>query len=288
MNKIIFGAVTVLLILFAGCIKVVVPDGSNSGIEIPPAQQPVAYIDAVQPTTVYVGDAVTLNGHGTDSNGVIVGYEWRSNIDGILSTAPSFTTTSLSVGTHIISFKVIDNDKLWSAEVSTAVTVNPKVAKPVIESFVASPSSVVSGGLVELSWSVSGAKTVSIDNGIGQVAAIGSKMLYPSASTVYTLTALNDSGSVNLIASVTVQESSYVGNPIIDFTANYLGGTSWQLNWKVLYATERVIEPEIGPVNPTGSAVVTVPSGQTKTYRLTATNSGGVWWAYREVILMSP
>jgi hypothetical protein len=47
--------------------------------------------------------------------------------------AHSFTTSSLSVGTHTISFKVLDNSNSWSVVVSSAVTVTPKVAKPVIK-----------------------------------------------------------------------------------------------------------------------------------------------------------
>jgi hypothetical protein len=296
MKKIIMGITIILFIISAGCIRVVVPNGGNSDTGISPGQQPavlptqqpVAYIDSVSPTTVYVGDPVALNGRGTDSDGLIVGYEWSSSLDGVVSTAPSFTTTSLSVGTHIIYLRVIDNSSLWSEEVSTTVTVNPRAVKPVIASFVAFPDSVVFGGSMELSWSVSGANTVSIDKGIGQVTGTGSLILYPSVNTVYTLTASNQSGSVTATASVTVLQSSYAGNPVIDFTATHLGGTSWQLNWNVSNSTQQTITPEIGPVYPTGSAVVTVPSGQTKIYRLEAVNDNSGGWAWWQVQLMSP
>jgi hypothetical protein len=51
-------------------------------------------------------------------------------------------------------------------------------------------------------------------------------------------------------------------------------------------ATQIVIRPDIGPVNSTGNTVVTVPSGQTKLYRLEAVNDWG--WAYWEVVMGSP
>jgi hypothetical protein len=286
MKKIIIIPIISLLVFFTACVQVVVPNGSNSDTGASPGQQPVAYIDSASPTTVYVGDPVALNGHGTDSDGVIVGYEWSSSLDGVVSTAPSFTTTSLSVGTHIIYLRVIDNNSLWSEEVSTTVTVNPKAVKPVIESFVASPDSIVVGGSTELSWNVSGANTISIDKGIGQVPVTGSLILYPSVNTVFTLTASNQSGSVTATAPVTVLQSSYPGDPVIDFTATYLGSTSWQLNWNVSNSTQQVITPEIGPVGPIGSVVVTVPSGQTIIYRLDAKNDWG--WAYWQVKLISP
>lgn len=290
MKRIISGTITVitaiLLIFSTACIRIVAPGGNDSGTVTPPNQQPVAYIATVSPATVSLGDPVTFNGYGIDSDGVIIGYEWQSNIDGLLSTSATFTTMSLTLGTHIVSLRVLDNNNSWSAEAKVIVTVNPKIAKPAIEMFTVSPGNVFRGNPIELRWRVSGATTVFIDNGIGQVDAAGSKMIFPAVNTLYTLTALNESGSVTATAFVTVLESTPTGNPVINFTANHLGGTSWQLIWNVLNATQVVIEPDVGSVNPAGSTVVTVPSGQTKTYRLTATNSWG--WAYWQVILVSP
>ena len=276
--KKLFLFIPLIIMAFSGCIIVTPPESTN----IPPT----AYIDSIQPVKAVVGETITFSGHGGDTDGTIIGYEWQSNLDGILSTTASFKSSSLSPGTHSIYLRVLDNRNVWSSDASSTVVVIPREAKPVIGSFVASPNNIVRGGSIELRWSVSGAKTISIDNGIGQVSANGSKTLYPPVNTVYTLTASSESGSAVATASVTVQESASVGNPVITFTAQHLGGTSWQLNWNVLYATQIVIEPEIGPVNPAGNKVVTVTPGQTKTYRLTATNDWG--WAYRQVILASP
>ena len=50
-------------------------------------------------------------------------YNWRSSKDGQLSTLASFSTSSLSVGTHTIYFKVQDNNGAWSSEVSDTLVI---------------------------------------------------------------------------------------------------------------------------------------------------------------------
>jgi len=277
-----------LILISGACIKVVHTENGPDTQEATPSanKQPVAVIDGIMPSTAASGDPVTFNGHGTDVDGSIISYEWRSSLSGTLGTEASFTISSLTAGTHTIYFKVLDSQNLWSEEVSSTVTITAEIAKPVIALFVAYPDNITPGGSIELQWNVTDADTVTIDNGIGEVVAVGSRTLYPAVDTVYTLTASNEGGSDTATASVTVQGTIIVGNPIVEFTATYLGGNSWQLNWNVSNATEIVIEPEIGPVDPTGSTVVTVPSGQTKQYRLTATNDWG--WAYHDVIMMSP
>jgi hypothetical protein len=75
---------------------------------------------------------------------------------------------------------------------------------PTIDSFYASPGSISSGGSSTLSWSVSGATTVSLDQGIGNVALTGTRVVSPSTTTTYTLTATNDAGSVTATAQVMV------------------------------------------------------------------------------------
>lgn len=286
MNKLFIGIVTILLVISSACIYIG-PSGKDQDNSKPQPglKQPVAYIDSVSPATAFTGEPVTFTGHGTDADGNIIGYEWRSDIDGVVSTIASFTTTTLSAGTHVISFRVLDNQNMWSFEKSGTVTVKKKIAVPVIGSFEAVPGTIVRGGAVELQWSVSGANTVTINNGIGEVAAAGSKIQYPQTNISYTLTATNEGGSVIATTSVIVIESAQVGNPVIEFTADYLGGNSWRLNWNVQNATKIEITPDIGPVAPSGSAVVTVPSGSTK-YRLNAINNWG--WAYWEVTLVSP
>ncbi len=176
----------------------------------------------------------------------------------------------------------------------------PPVSQPsVIREFSSNPSAINSGGTTTLLWNVTGANSVSIDQGIGLVDVAGTRVVSPATSTVYTISATNTTGTVTRSSLTTVNPAplplpppqTYTNNPVINFTANYIGGTSnnstqWQLNWNVSNATQIVIQPDIGPVNSIGSTVVTVLSGQTKLYRLEAVNDWG--WAYWQVILASP
>lgn len=74
---------------------------------------------------------------------------------------------------------------------------------PAILSFTASPSSIDVGGSSLLSWSVSGASSLSISPGIGSVTG-NSITVSPAATTQYTLVAANTSGSTSAQATVTV------------------------------------------------------------------------------------
>lgn len=90
-------------------------------------QEPIAFIPSVSPSIAFYGDSITLSGDGKDTDGTIIGYYWRSNLDGFLSTQKSFMTMNLSVGTHTIYFKVQDNAGAWSTEQTVSVTINPRL-----------------------------------------------------------------------------------------------------------------------------------------------------------------
>jgi len=168
----------------------------------------------------------------------------------------------------------------------------PVGTPPVIIAFSNNPSTINAGGTSTLLWNVTGATSVSIDQGIGQVNVAGTRVVSPAKSTVYTISATNSAGTVIrssaiiLVAASPPPQQTTDSNPVISFTASHLGGNSWQLNWNVSNATQIVIQPDIGTVNPNGGTVVTVPSGQTKMYRLEAVNDWG--WAYWQVIMGSP
>lgn len=90
---------------------------------------PIAKILKIQPNNIDFGDIVNFEGLGKDTDGFISEYLWISDIDGVLSRKQSFETSSLSVGTHIIRFKVKDNYGDWSKEESSKIIVN-KIEKP--------------------------------------------------------------------------------------------------------------------------------------------------------------
>jgi len=75
-------------------------------------------------------------------------------------------------------------------------------AVPIINSFSASPSTIIAGDSTTLSWTVTDADSVTIDYGIGTVALTGITTVNPTTDTTYTLIATNSAGPV--IATVTV------------------------------------------------------------------------------------
>jgi len=77
-------------------------------------------------------------------------------------------------------------------------------ALPVIADFVAAPSEINSGESVTLFWNVTGAASVSINQGIGDVSAMGMKVVSPMTTTAYTLSATNVIGTVTSSVLVTV------------------------------------------------------------------------------------
>ena len=163
MKKLLF-AVLAILILATGCVSLVSIDEETVN------QPPIAYIDAISPGEVLEDGKVTFKGHGTDSDGMVVAYKWRSSIDGEISASAEFDTSSLSAGTHAIYLKVQDNSGDWSNEIYRHVKViSTEVTKPVVNSFEASPGSIVRGDAAALSWDVDGATMVSIEPRIGNV-----------------------------------------------------------------------------------------------------------------------
>ena len=93
-------------------------------VVVAPVDAVTAYIDGVSPNPSDRNDRVILTGYGTDSLGhALSGYSWRSSVDGVLSGSSSFSTTSLSPGTHTIFFKAQCSSGAWSPEVSTTVRV---------------------------------------------------------------------------------------------------------------------------------------------------------------------
>lgn len=80
----------------------------------------------------------------------------------------------------------------------------PTPEKPVIARFQAEPSTVVKGSPSTLRWSISGASDISIDQGIGSVSDTGTRQVYPSADTTYTLVARGVGGTSSATISVRV------------------------------------------------------------------------------------
>jgi hypothetical protein len=158
---------------------------------------------------------------------------------------------------------------------SVTVTVATAAEKPVINSFAADRTSIISGEYAILEWDISNATSMSIDNGVGSVETLtGTKSVFPTTTTTYTITATNSAGSVTKSLTITVS----VDEPeIISFTATppTIGiGESSVLAWEITNATSVSINQGVGTVSE-DSGTVTVSPTSTKTYTITATNTFG-------------
>jgi len=97
----------------------------EEAIEITVLARPIATIDSITPASVLAGENVTFAARGSDEDGDVVAYSWRSALDGVLynGTNASFTCGNLSIGDHTIYLKAMDDDGFWSDEVSAALVV---------------------------------------------------------------------------------------------------------------------------------------------------------------------
>jgi hypothetical protein len=99
---------------------------------------------------------------------------------------------------------------------SSAKTPEGSTQAPVITAFTASPATITAAQDVTLSWTVTGADTLSIDQSVGPVTGT-SKTVHATATTTYTLTATNTTGHIT--AQTTVQLNPPVsGKVIADYT----------------------------------------------------------------------
>jgi hypothetical protein len=114
----------------------------------PPNLAPIAFIDAITPTSATLGITVYFEGHGQDDDGTITDYEWRSDLDGELSSAPVFSTSELSVGEHAITFRVKDNLGDWSDEAIQYLTIKLENILPTLEIISPADFEDVSGKIV--------------------------------------------------------------------------------------------------------------------------------------------
>jgi hypothetical protein len=164
---------------------------------------------------------------------------------------------------------------------------------PVVNSFDANPPSISAGGSATLTWNISGAASVSIDQGIGNVALTGSRAVAPSTTTTYILTATNSSGSLTATCQVMVAGTpaapAAAGLPVVNsFTANPPGitaGNSSALSWNVSNATSVTVDHGVGTFAATGTTIVS--PALTTTYTLTASNAVGSTTSMAQVIVSS-
>ncbi len=86
--------------------------------------RPVVNFSSMPPKSRIRGESINFTANGTD-DGMILLYVWNSSIDGEIynGTDAGFYFSNLSLGTHNITLRVMDNYGVWSDEVLTTVKV---------------------------------------------------------------------------------------------------------------------------------------------------------------------
>ncbi len=251
----------------------------------PSGSPPVISVLSASPSSVTSGSCTTVSWMVSRATTVTI-YPGGGSVpsSGSGQACPSSTTT----------FVLTASNSYGSVQRSCTVTVSgppPPSNPPVIGNFTANPTGISAGGCSTLSWSTSGATSVTVNPG-GAVSGTGSAQACPSGTTTYTLTATNSAGSVTRTATVTVAAAPPPPTPppptpppptppatppvINSFTASpasVAAGSCSTLSWSTSGATSATVTPGGGSVSVTGNAQA-CPAGTT-TYTLTATNSAG-------------
>jgi len=151
-------------------------------------------------------------------------------------------------------------------------TVQVNIIPPSV-SINADPGAILPGGTSTLTWTVTNADSCAITPDIGDVDVNGAIEVSPAADTRYTIQATNIGGTATGHADVHVIKPPTAriwasGNAIIQ------PGGATSLTWKTTDADLRVIEPDIGSVNPSGT-INNVSPAETTQYTITATGPLG-------------
>ncbi len=138
-------------------------------------------------------------------------------------------------------------------------TAIPSMSSPTIVGFAATPSNVIVGQSSSLSWTTSGATSVSIDNAVGDVTGLASRSVSPTTTTTYVLTARNSAGSVTASTTVTVSSAPspsgalppgvaagifVLDSPVGTFRdgnlrdRDFLTGYAWRYGWSLMEPTQ--------------------------------------------------
>jgi hypothetical protein len=147
------------------------------------------------PALIGSGQSSTLNWSTTNATSVSI-----DNGVGAKPTSGSADVSPLSTTTYTLT-------AIGPGGTSTASAVVTVIPPPLV-SFYADTTTINTGSSATLTWFVSSADTVTIDQGIGGVASIGTVNVLPRQTTTYRLTAVNIAGTAT--STVTINVSSPV------------------------------------------------------------------------------
>jgi hypothetical protein len=233
---------------------------------------------------------ITFNWTTSDSSGGPVTVDISSVGGGLPANGPVDASAPATEGTYTYTIVARNGCGGVSQPVSVTVTVTAKPCPPpVINSFTASPNSVLSGGgqTVRLTWSISDSSGSPLSITIPGVGTFTSSNSFidipqPQATTTYTLNVSNGCGA-SVSAQVTVTVGSCPSPAINSFAASPNGVTAGgnqtvRLSWDVSDGSGlgvTVSIPGVGSWN-AASGFVDIPQPQaTTTYTLNVSNGCG-------------
>lgn len=243
----------------------------SSGSEDPDGEPPSIALFSASPQTITAGSSTVLTWSCTGAASTWIDQGIGPVTGTTRVVAPASTTTYTLTATNVHG----------TATAHTTVIVQPDTTAPVIASFTATPSTIGPGGSAVLTWEATGADTLVLDPGIGEVTG-ANRTVSPSATTTYTLTANGPGGTVTAQVTVVVMPLPVIA--AFAATPGTVGpGGASVLSWNVSGAEALTIDNGVGAVS--GASVVVRPS-QTTTYRLTATNAVGAVAASTSVTVL--
>lgn len=189
---------------------------------------------------------------------------------------PPFTQSFLSgTGYCVNGPRVVRWDTSVPLPVISATDPFGGGSAPTINSYTLTPDIIDEGQSSTLAWDVSGADTISIDQGVGSVSANGNSVVSPTVSTTYTLTATNTVGSTVQAVTLTVNPVNAPG--ITLFTADpptLAEAGNVDLTWSTSDADTVSIDNGVcSDCLTTGTTTVNLSA--TTTFTITASNSAG-------------
>lgn len=174
---------------FTGGIAVAIDSGEGAAFYIPFAVKSYATHNTVADFGFY---EVPIFDNAFPPNLISCLYSKYADTTGLIDVRPTTLTSAFTVDVNAVD-------------------------PPIINSFTASPTNISAGGSSTLSWDVSNADSVVINNSVGVFTALNSSITVSPASTIsYTLTAYNASTTQpSQSVSITVGTASGNNNPTI-------------------------------------------------------------------------
>jgi myo-inositol-hexaphosphate 3-phosphohydrolase/glucose/arabinose dehydrogenase/lysophospholipase L1-like esterase len=242
------------------------------------APPPVIDSFTATPASITIGNSSLLAWQTTDADTVSIDQGVGNvPLDGTQSVSPTVDTT----------YTITASGPGGVAQQTVDVTVLP--LPPVIDSFTASPTTINEGQQSTLTWATTGAVTVFIDGGVGNVSEDGSTNVSPTTTTLYTLTATNPGGAVIDTATVTVNPAptppSFLAHPAnatvtegqtATFSVTVQGTAPLSYQWQLDDGTSPGTFTNIGgAIGASYTTPTTILADSGNQYRCVVTNAGG-------------